>query len=226
MSFHQLDKAKDKNFWSVRVNRDIRLIVHRSEPSLLLCYVGHHDKAYEWAERRKLETHPKTGAAQLVEIRETVKEVIVPVYVQTESATAPRQATEQHALFAGIADDTLLGYGVPAEWLGDVKKATEDTLLMLADHLPGEAAEALLELATGGKPRVVPPALVTADPFNHPDAQRRFRVMGNVEELAVLLHTRAGFHRRDKTCAVGPQCTMLASASRPDRQGAPDKGAG
>ena len=35
--------------------------------SLLLCYVDHHDKAYDWAERRKLETHPKTGAAQLVE---------------------------------------------------------------------------------------------------------------------------------------------------------------
>ena len=33
MSFHKLDKAKDKNFWSVRVNRDIRLIVHRSEAS-------------------------------------------------------------------------------------------------------------------------------------------------------------------------------------------------
>ena len=32
-------------------------------------------------------------------------------------------------------------------------KPTEDTLLALADHLPGEAAEALLELATGGKPR-------------------------------------------------------------------------
>jgi mRNA-degrading endonuclease RelE of RelBE toxin-antitoxin system len=38
MSFHKLDKAKDKNFWSVRVNSDIRLIVHRSEASLLLCY--------------------------------------------------------------------------------------------------------------------------------------------------------------------------------------------
>src|SRR4051812_40277126 len=35
MSFHKLDKAKDKNFWSVRVNRGIRLIVHRSEASLL-----------------------------------------------------------------------------------------------------------------------------------------------------------------------------------------------
>src|ERR1700752_5394269 len=81
MSFHNLDKAKDKNFWSVRVNSDIRLIVNRSAESLLLCYVNHHDKAYAWAERRKLETHPSTGAAQLIEIRETVKEVFVPVYV-------------------------------------------------------------------------------------------------------------------------------------------------
>lgn len=59
MSFLKLDSAKDKNFWSVRVGSDIRLIVHRSESSLLLCYVDHHDKAYEWAERRKLETHPR-----------------------------------------------------------------------------------------------------------------------------------------------------------------------
>src|SRR6201997_3359070 len=29
MRFHKLEKAKDKNFWSVRVNSDIRLIVHR-----------------------------------------------------------------------------------------------------------------------------------------------------------------------------------------------------
>src|SRR5687768_2643118 len=81
MSFHKLAKSKDKSFWSVRAGSDIRLIVHKSEASLLLCYVDHHDKAYAWAERRKLETHPKTGAAQLVEIRETVKEIMVPAYV-------------------------------------------------------------------------------------------------------------------------------------------------
>src|SRR5690554_3774627 len=84
MSFHKLDKARDKNFWSVRVNRDIRLIAHKSESSMLLCYVDHHDDAYYWAERRKLEVHPKTGAAQLVEIRETYQEVLVPNYVQEE----------------------------------------------------------------------------------------------------------------------------------------------
>ena len=45
-SFHRLEGARDKNFWSVRVSRDIRLIVHRTDTSLLLCYVDHHDKAY------------------------------------------------------------------------------------------------------------------------------------------------------------------------------------
>lgn len=43
MQFHKLDKAKDRNFWSVRVSGDIRLIVHRTKTSLLLCYVDHHD---------------------------------------------------------------------------------------------------------------------------------------------------------------------------------------
>jgi hypothetical protein len=63
----------------------------------------------------------------------------------------------------------------------------EDTLLALADHLPAEAAEALLELATGGKPRVLRTQWPTANPFDHPDAQRRFRVMTNVEELETAL---------------------------------------
>lgn len=183
MSFHKLDKAKDKNFWSVRVGSDIRLIVHKSEGDLLLCYVGHHDKAYDWAERRKLETHPATGAAQLVEIRETVKQVIVPVYVQAELVASPKPVVAKKHIFAGMTDDELLGYGVPAEWLSDVREATEDTLLALTVHLPAEAAEALLELATGGKPRQPEPAVVAASPFDHPDAQRRFRVMTNVEEL-------------------------------------------
>src|SRR5947199_3679274 len=120
LSFHKLDKSRDKNFWSVRVSADLRLIVHKTEGSLLLCYVGHHDKAYDWAERRKLQTHPTTGAAQLVEIRETVKEIVVPVYVQTETSAPPKPPTETNPIFAERSDDELLGYGVPPEWLKDV----------------------------------------------------------------------------------------------------------
>ncbi len=184
MSFHKLDKARDKNFWSVRVNADIRIIVHRSASSLLLCYVAHHDPAYQWAERRKLETHPSTGAAQLVEIRETVKEIVVPVYVETP---APKRIATPKAkpklLFGALTDQEILSYGVPSEWLADVKAANDDTLLALTDHLPAEASEALLELATGGRPRPPQPVAPSQDPFEHPDAQRRFRVVANQEEL-------------------------------------------
>jgi len=165
-------------FWSVRAGKDIRLIVHRSDESLLLCYAGRHDKAYQWAEQRKLETHPQTGAAQLVEIREIVREITVSRHVE-----ARKPDHTKPLLFANLTDAELLGYGVPAEWLADVRKADEDTLLELADHLPGEAAEALLSLATGTAPQPALPIPTGKSPFDHPDAQRRFRVMHNMEEL-------------------------------------------
>jgi len=186
MQFHKLGKARDKNFWSVRVGGDLRLIVHRSEASLLLCYVGHHEAAYNWAERRRLETHPTTGAAQLVELRETVRTIEVPRYIDVDvpaPAAPSRLAPAQAALFATATDDELLGYGVPAEWLTEVREATEDSLFSVTDHLPSEAAEALVELATGGTPKPLTRTAEGADPFTHPDAQRRFRLMTNPEEL-------------------------------------------
>jgi len=201
MSFHKLNKAKDKNFWSVRVGGDIRLIVHKSSSSLLLCYVDHHDKAYAWAERRKLETHPQTGAAQLVEIRELTKEIIVPKYVEEEAITADPAETETSIpsapLFSHRSDDIFLEMGVPPEWISDVKGVDEDALLDLIEHLPAEAAEGLLELATAptgsGRLGSTGGAIMSLkdqphpDPYGHPDAQRRFRLMTNVEELETAL---------------------------------------
>ncbi len=189
LQFHRIDKSKDKHFWSVRVGRDLRLVVHKTDNSFLLCYADHHDKAYQWAERRKLATHPTTGAAQWVEIPDRASQsaqVAIPAETLT-LAPAGETKAQKPLLFAKVTDETLLGYGVPAEWLSSVKMADEDSLLSLAEHLPAEAAEALLELATGGKPQpVMGPRPV--DPFNHPDAQRRFRVMNGVEELEQALN--------------------------------------
>lgn len=182
MQFHKLNRAKDKNFWSIRVNRDIRVIVHRTDKSLLLCFVAHHDPAYRWAERRKIERHPTTGAMQIVEIRERVREIEIPKYVETERPAPPKPL-----LFTTVPDDRLLAYGVPEEWLEDVKACNEDTLFDLTDHLPAEAAEALLNLATGTTPPLPVAVGVAEDPFAHPDAQRRFRIMTNVEELKQAL---------------------------------------
>jgi len=175
---HKVDKARDKNFWSVSVNKDLRLIVHKTTDSFLICYVDHHDQAYSWAQRRKIEAHPKTGAAQIIEVRETVNEIEIPRYVETESATP-----QSPILFHDISDEELSNYGIPDEWLKDVKTADENRLMQLVDYLPEEASEALLKLAIGEKPEVPQPLEPVNDPFDHPDAQRRFRTMENMEEL-------------------------------------------
>jgi len=187
LSFHNLESAKDKQFCSVRVNKDIRIIVHKSEGSLLICYVGHHDDAYRWGECRKIETHPKTGAAQLVEIREIVREIPFIRYVEApESVVTSKklQPEPKIKLLKDKTDDELLGFGVPPDWVNEVRNAdSDDAIQEVCGHLPQEAAEAVLELWTGGVPRAVTVQPASADPFAHPDAQRRFRVMSNREEL-------------------------------------------
>ena len=57
---HRIERSKDRNFWSARTSRGLRLVVHRTALSLLLCYADHHDDAYRWAERRVIEWHPRT----------------------------------------------------------------------------------------------------------------------------------------------------------------------
>jgi len=178
LSMHRVDRARDKGFWTARVNSDIRLVLHKQGGDTLLAWVGHHDDAYAWAESRRIDTHPRTGAAQIVEIRETVEEVVIQRYVE-EAIRLPR-------LFQEESDDSLLSWGVPEDWLDTVRDATEDTVLDIASHLPAEAAEAILQAATGTRPAPVTVAAGT-DPFAHPDAGRRFRVMENLDELRAAL---------------------------------------
>jgi len=63
-----------------------------------------------------IKTDIETAAAQIVEIRETVQEIFIPKYVETERSQPP--------LFQRCSDADLLSWGVPAEWLPDVRTAT------------------------------------------------------------------------------------------------------
>jgi hypothetical protein len=189
LQFHRIDKSKDPNFWSMRVNRDLRIIVHKTALSILLAYVGHHDKAYEWAERRRIEAHPKTGAIQIVEVRERIEEstrtlpfepIITPVAERPPTPSAQR-------CFEKLSHDQVLSVGVPEDWVADVLRASEDSFLGIADHLPQEAAEALLEYATTGTLPPTRPKVAPKDAYAHPDALRRFRIVENAEELRQAL---------------------------------------
>ena len=118
---------------------------------MLLAYVDHHDKAYAWAARRRIEAHPKTGAVQIVEVRERVEEIAPPAPSPAHGLLRLRLAKTEEPPgltypFAKLSDDELLSVGVPADWLADIRAASEDAFLELSPHLPAEAAESLLQL--------------------------------------------------------------------------------
>ena len=182
--FHKIDKSKDKNFWSVRASRDIRLIVHKLKDRFTLCYVDHHDDAYDWAERRVFEIHPKTRALQIVEVIERVKEIDIRPKVE---APVPEPIIIPKPL-ATVSSEVLLNYGVPPQWIDALQAAGEERLLDLAVHLPSEASEAVLALAIGETPSVaVSPTETETETAPHPDEQRRFRIIEDREELEQAL---------------------------------------
>ena len=197
LQFHRIDNSKDPNFWSVRVSRDIRIIVHKTGASVLLAYVGHHDDAYRWAERRRIEAHPKTGVLQIVEIRERLEQVPAKAVAQgafdfgtpVETSITGGAPEPDKPLFAQLTRDDLLSVGVPEDWVVDVQKADDDGFLAMAGHLPPEASEALLEYVSSGILKAPAPLPLGSSPLTHPDTLRRFRVVENIQELEAALNS-------------------------------------
>lgn len=177
---HRVDKGKDANFWSARVNDDLRLILYQHVGDFIVCYVDRHDAAYRWAESRYFEPHEVTGAAQFVVIPELIRE---PESEVGNPVQAPRP-------FANLREDELLLHGVPRAHLALVKEATEESFydsLMVA--LPEEAAEALVHfIVEGVLPRPQTPAPdAKKNPFTHRDAKRRFKLVEDEAELESAL---------------------------------------
>ena len=173
---HRLDGAID-NFWSARVNNDIRFIVYKDGDTFMLCYVGHHNVAYAWAERRQYKPHPVTGAAQFVDVVEKVEEVV---------RTVVKEVEEEPPIFDKYEPEYLLALGVPEEWLQPLRYVGESAFFKIVDELPEEAGERLFALAAG-VPVAVPTDEKPKDPLEHPDAQRRFRKVVDNDELRAAL---------------------------------------
>jgi hypothetical protein len=178
LSLHRIDRARDDRFWTIRVNRDLRIVVFKDGARSLFCYVGHHDDAYWWAERRRFEVHPVTGAAQIIEIAEIVREEI-----RVVQRDAPRPG-----ILAKETPKYLLSLGVPETYLNLIREVDEDGLLELFPRLPEEVQEALFMLAAGERPEPRPVERdLVSDPFAHPDAQRRFWIAADEAVLVEAL---------------------------------------
>lgn len=186
LQLHRVEAAP--GFWTARVSQDIRLVLHKEGERTLLAYVGHHDDAYRWAERRRLVPHERTGAMQFVEVVERTEESLLPV-AQADQPPVAHVPLPLHRPFASLTDDQLLDIAVPRNWLEAVRAADSASVDGLFSSLPDEAAEALLDFATGGRleDHIAVRAPAGADPFAHPDAQRRFRMVDGLEELKAAL---------------------------------------
>jgi len=178
LSLERVTKNRhDDRFWACRVSRGTRIILHRDGEVVVFCYVDRHDDAWRWAENRRLAPHPETGALQLVEVVERIEERV------TVKDGPPRP-------WVSRSDAELARCAVPEECYLDVRAATEESILDLGDRLPQEAIENLIELNAGRLPRS--PVRVDHDgrtvrPIDHPDARRRFRLVGDAEDLHAAL---------------------------------------
>ena len=54
ISLEPIQRTKNKNLWSGRVNDDLRMILLKNKSEWKMVYVDHHDKAYKWAERKRI----------------------------------------------------------------------------------------------------------------------------------------------------------------------------
>jgi len=159
-------------YWSVRIDKGLRLVLYATEETLVPVYVGKHDDAYAWADSHRPGIHPRTNELQFVRIKisehvkHVVKEVVAPL--------------------AHYPEDYLFNLGIPKNYLPALRLADEGRVLELASELPLSVQERVLALLEG---RVVPlpPKVHVTDLFKHPNNRYRFLLIEAKEELEQAL---------------------------------------
>ena len=192
LNLEPIQSARDKNFYSARIDQAYRAVIAKPSPNVyVLMWVDNHDEAYRWAERKRLDVNPATGAIQILDL--------TAVPVAAPSAKAAK--VETGALFAQIKDKHLLRLGVPQELLPLVRGFDLDSELEQNEKaLPQEAYEALYLLASGysidqvfvemQKPEVPIVEVDTTDygkALQNEDSQRRFYVVDGAQEMVEIL---------------------------------------
>jgi len=138
INYEKIHDAADRNIFSVRIDDTYRGIVIRREDTgvYLLLWVDHHDRAYDWAKRKKCEINPLTGTIQVFDIQ------------RVEAPEIP--VVETARLFQGVSDDELLALGIPEDQLDLIRSIVSvEDFYRLKSGIPEDAYEALEWVANG-----------------------------------------------------------------------------
>lgn len=192
LHYEKLVACKDDKLRSIRVNQDVRIILATVEKQnlYLMLYIDHHEPAYDWAARRKVEINPNTGSLQVFTSQE-------------HGLDEPQQAVaaEQPGLFAAFRDRQLMQLGVPEEALALVRSIRSEAELETArlnEQIPADAHDGLFMLMAGASFEeaynevvALAPQQVDTDDFSaalaRPESRARFVVADNEEALQEML---------------------------------------
>ncbi len=163
------------NLYSMRATQEMRIILHKGQDGWLVLHVDHHDAAYRWAERAKVQRHPHTRELQVVHARE--------VY-QDDVAKQAAPETKRVPLFEDYDDDHLLSLGVPEDALPALRNATSEAELeRIGERLPEDVGERLVALYLGETVEVPEPVAPDQPPLTTPEARRQFFLVEDAGEL-------------------------------------------
>ena len=93
--------AKDSSVKSLRLDQGYRAIAFEFGQDIMFVHVNEHDKAYRWAEGRRVKLDPDTNRIRVIE--------------QLDSQTEEAPPVTAQQLFATVPDKRLRALGVPAE---------------------------------------------------------------------------------------------------------------
>lgn len=194
LNYEKLTAFKDNKLRSIRANQDVRIILAAAEKEdlYLMLYVAHHDPAYKWAEKRKIEINPNTGSLQVFTVEEGVLE-------PSPEASAE---TGQPGLFDTVRDRQLLQLGVPEAALALVRSMKIEADLetaLINEQIPKDVHDGLFMLMAGASfeeayKEVLPaaPEAVDTDDYTaaltRPESRAVFTVAENEQALQEVLN--------------------------------------
>jgi superfamily I DNA/RNA helicase len=134
LNFERVKGAIDPKVHSVRVNQKYRAILVKPEKEdvNLFLWIGNHDQAYAWAEKKRFEVNKVTGLLQMW--------------------TSPGRngSNTVKGIFCDYTEKQLIAIGVPEELIHVIYSIqTADELYKYADEIPEDTFEPLLWIAQG-----------------------------------------------------------------------------
>lgn len=122
LNLETVEGAKDSSIKSLRVDQGYRAIAFEVGRDIMFVHVNEHDKAYRWAEGRRVKLDPSTNRIRVIEELDAA----------TVEAEAP--APSEPRLFAEVADKRLRALGVPEEELPAIRALTTIEALDAAEE--------------------------------------------------------------------------------------------